>query len=430
MNKALAFGVSLAVLAGAGLVLAAGDAGSGAGGTPAPLVTLATGQTAGASGAPMVAATPAARGGRLIAAAAGRGIPDRYICVFRRGEVAPSSARGAAAEAARRGGGQLGHVYDAALRGFSISIPAQAAQALMDRNPNIDWCEQDQVATVIDPLKAAGKPGGGGTQPAQQLPPGIQGVGWASYTGTGRAWVIDTGVDFTHPDLNVVPQNSAGGSANFVTNETSAQDLNGHGTHVSGTIAAKDNGIGVVGVAAGAPVAAVRVLDRRGNGAYSDVIAGVNYVAKYGKAGDVANMSLGGPVSTALDTAVLNASAVVKFALAAGNETDDVNNHSPGRVNGPNIYTIAAMTWSQTSGTGTWASFSNFNVAVNTVDFIEPGVNIYSTWINGGYNTISGTSMATPHMAGILLWGTPATQAGKTVVRTGATDSYAIGFKP
>jgi len=426
MNKALAVGVSLAVLAGAGLVLAAGTGGSGSAATR--LVAL-TGVTASGAAAPSVVATPAAGApGRLIAAAAGQGIADRYICVFRKGDVTPSGVRGAAAEAARRGGGQLGHVYDTALQGFSISIPARAAQALMDKNPNIDWCEQDQIATVIDPVKAMAKPGGGGTQPAQQLPPGIQGVGYATYAGTGRAWVIDTGVDFTHPDLNVVPASSAGGSANFVTNETSAQDLNGHGTHVSGTIAAKDNGIGVVGVAAGAPVAAVRVLDRRGSGAYSDVIAGVNYVAKYGKAGDVANMSLGGPVSTALDTAVFNASTNVKFALAAGNETDDANNHSPGRVNGPNIYTIAAMTWSQSTQTGTWASFSNYSSSI--VDFIEPGVNIYSTWINGGYNTISGTSMATPHMTGILLWGAPATQSGKTVTRTGASDTYAIGFKP
>lgn len=425
MNRAIAVGVSLAALAGAGLVLAAGSGNAGGAGGAAVTLSAATPGTA--SAAPVAAATPAPAG-RLVAAAAGQGIADRYICVFRKGEVAPASARGAAAEAARRGGGTLGHVYDTALQGFSISIPAQAAQALVDRNPNIAWCEQDQIATVIDPVKATAKPGGGGTQPAQQLPPGIQGVGYATYTGTNRAWVIDTGIDFTHPDLNAVPQSNPGngGSANFVTNESSAQDLNGHGTHVSGTIAAKDNGIGVIGVAAGAPVAAVRVLDRRGSGAYSDVIAGVNYVAKYGKAGDVANMSLGGPVSAALDTAVLNASAVVKFALAAGNETDDANNHSPGRVNGPNIYTIAAMTWNQTSGTGTWASFSNYSSTI--VDFIEPGVNITSTWINAGYNTISGTSMATPHMAGILLWGAP--KAGGSVVRTGASDSYTIGLKP
>lgn len=298
---------------------------------------------------------------------------------------------------------------------------------------------------MIDPVKADAKPGGGGsTQPAQQLPPGIAGVGWGDYRssgGTARAWVIDSGIDLTHPDLNVAPVGQTGGSWNFVSRESSPQDQNGHGTHVAGTIAGINNGIGVVGVAAGAQVIAVRVLNRRGSGAYSDVIAGIDYVSQYGRAGDVANMSLGGPVSTALDTAVRNAAdpltydnvtlrarIPVKFALAAGNETDDTNNHSPGRVNGNNVYTIAAMNWNQTSGTGVWASFSNYNTAI--VDFIEPGVNIYSTWMGGGYNTISGTSMATPHMAGILLWGAPATKAGSTVTRTGTSEVYTIGYKP
>lgn len=428
--RKIVLGSSVVACVVAGFALAAGYGGSGGGATS--YVTVA-GAGASAVSAASTAAAADNAAGRLVAAAAGKGIADSYICVFRQGAENAQSARAAAAEAARRGGGSLGHVYTTALQGFSISIPAQAAQALVNRNPNIAWCEQDQVASVIDPINATAKPGGGGgTQPAEQLPPGIAGVGWADYAASGkagRAWVIDSGIDLTHPDLNVVAQNASGGSWNFVSRETSAQDLNGHGTHVAGTIAAKaGNGIGVIGVAAGAPVAAVRVLNRRGSGAYSDVIAGVDYVATWGNAGDVANMSLGGPVSTALDTAVANASAVVKFALAAGNETDDANNHSPGRTNGPNIYTIAAMTWNQTTTSGTWASFSNYSPTI--VDYIEPGVNIYSTWLSGGYNTISGTSMATPHMAGILLWGAPATRSGSSVTRSGSAEVYTIGFKP
>lgn len=441
MNK-IALGASAVALAAAGYALAAG---AGNNSTAAgQYVTLAAGGASG-SASPAAVPTSAASSGQVIAASAGQGIPDSYICVFRAGAVGPAAARGAAAEAARRGGGTLGHVYTTALQGFSISLPAQAVQTLVERNPNIDWCEQDQIATVIDPVKADAKPGGGGsTQPAQQLPPGIAGVGWGDYRssgGTARAWVIDSGIDLTHPDLNVAPVGQTGGSWNFVSRESSPQDQNGHGTHVAGTIAGINNGIGVVGVAAGAQVIAVRVLNRRGSGAYSDVIAGIDYVSQYGRAGDVANMSLGGPVSTALDTAVRNAAdpltydnvtlrarIPVKFALAAGNETDDTNNHSPGRVNGNNVYTIAAMNWNQTSGTGVWASFSNYNTAI--VDFIEPGVNIYSTWMGGGYNTISGTSMATPHMAGILLWGAPATKAGSTVTRTGTSEVYTIGYKP
>ena len=122
-------------------------------------------------------------------------------------------------------------------------------------------------------------------------------------------------------------------------------------------------------------------------------------------------MSLGGGISQALDDAVFNASqGGVLFALAAGNETDDANNHSPARVNGPNIFTVSAM-----DRNDTWASFSNFGNP--PVDYCMPGVGILSTWIGDGYNTISGTSMATPHMAGVLL------MRGKTFTTSGTVQS-------
>ncbi len=144
-------------------------------------------------------------------------------------------------------------------------------------------------------------------------------------------------------------------------------------------------------------VVAVRVLDRRGSGSNSGVIAGVEYVAANGAPGDVANMSLGGGVSQALDDAVVTAaSGGVKFALAAGNESDNANNHSPARANGPNVYTVSAF-----ANGNVWASYSNFGNP--PIDYAEPGSAIKSTWLSGGYNTISGTSMATPHLAGILL---------------------------
>jgi len=212
------------------------------------------------------------------------------------------------------------------------------------------------------------------------------------------AWVIDTGIDFDHPDLNV----DVSRSASFLTSGSSAsspEDENGHGTHVAGTIAAINNSIGVIGVAPGATVVAVRVLNRQGSGSYSGVIAGVDYVGSHGSNGDVANMSLGGPVSQALDDAVVAASANgIKFCLAAGNESDDANNHSPARANGTNVYTISAM-----SQGDKWASFSNYGNP--PIDYCAPGVSIKSTWKDGGYNTISGTSMATPHAAGVLLLG-------------------------
>lgn len=378
--------VSAVALAGIVFAAAGGGKSTGSGAVLLP---------ASSSPAVAVSARPTA------AAVAGSAIPDSWICVFKKGSVAAGAEQAEANKVTGKAGGKIGHVYRHALQGFSINLPAQGAKAVAAHNPNIEYCEADQVATVIDPINALARPGGGGGSTTESTPAGITRVGGgANYTGTGRAFVIDSGIFLTHPDLNV----DTALSRNFVSRETSPNDLNGHGTHVAGTIAAKLNGTGVVGVAAGAKVVAVRVLDRRGSGAYSDVIAGVDYVASVGSAGDVANMSLGGPVSDALDTAVVNASnsSKVIFALAAGNETDDANNHSPARADGPYIYTVAAV-----NSSDTFASFSNYSLVNDPVDFAEPGVSILSTWLNGGYNTISGTSMATPHLAGLVLIGGP-----------------------
>jgi subtilisin family serine protease len=337
------------------------------------------------------------------AQAAGEKIAGSYICVFKKGSVSRGNSQAEANRSVQAAGGQLKHVYSVALQGFAANLPPQALERVRAANPNIEYCEQDQVITLSPIIAAAPPSGGGGVQPAQETPWGIARVNGGAAGTFATAWIIDTGIDFTHPDLRA----DQARSRNFVDHETSPQDLNGHGTHVSGTIAALDNAIGVVGVAPGATVVAVRVLNKRGSGTNSGVIAGVDYVAANGRAGDVANMSLGGGVSTALDTAVLNASAGgVRFALAAGNETDNANNHSPARVNGPNVYTVSAFAVGDK-----WASFSNFGNP--PVDFAEPGVSIKSTWLSGGYNTISGTSMATPHLAGLLLAG--AVRSGGTV---------------
>ena len=360
---------------------------------------------------PMVALAQPAKAERP-----GELIQGSYICVFKSGSVSRANARAEANRSVQAEGARLKHVYSVALQGFSVEAAPQAVERMQAANPNIDYCEQDQVVT-LGPVFAAAPPSSGGTvQPAQEKPWGIARVLGGGAGTFATAWVIDTGIDFTHPDLNV----DTARSRNFVERETSAQDLNGHGTHVSGTIAALNNTIGVIGVAPGAKVVAVRVLNKRGSGTNSGVIAGVDYVAANGKAGDVANMSLGGGVSSALDTAVINASAGgVRFALAAGNESDDANNHSPGRANGPNIYTVSAF------GTGDkWASFSNYGNP--PVDYAEPGVSIKSTWLSGGYNTISGTSMATPHLAGLLLAG-PIRNGGQVVGDPdGAPDTIGV----
>ncbi|SDB47728.1 Peptidase inhibitor I9 [Flavobacteriaceae bacterium MAR_2010_188] len=288
--------------------------------------------------------------------------------------------------------------YGHTVKGFAAELNSAQLSSLK-KDPRVLYIEEDKVITLAP---GGGKPGGGtATPPAQETPYGTTRVGGGTTMAGGTAWIIDSGIDQDHPDLNV----DTARSISFLSRDNNPDDQNGHGTHVAGTIGAKDNEIGSLGVAPGTLVAAVRVLDRRGSGAYSGVIAGVDYVGSTGVAGDVANMSLGGGVSDALDAAVIAASKNVIFTLAAGNESDNANNHSPARAGGKssndNVYTISAM-----NNLDNWASFSNFG---NAVEYCAPGVGVYSTWKDGGYNTISGTSMAAPHAAGVLLLGNPIT---------------------
>ena len=321
---------------------------------------------------------------------------DSYIVVFK-DDVA--NARGLAQRLAN--GGPT-HVYENTIKGFAFNGSAQAAAALA-RNPNVAYVEKDQVA-ILAPPPGKGPGGGGDTGGggSQSTPYGIARVN-GGVSGAGKvACVIDSGVDLDHPDLNV----DVARSRTFITSgkdSRDADDGNGHGTHVAGTIGALDNGTGVIGVAAGASIIGIKVLDSRGSGSYSAVIAGVDYAATAGCS--VANMSLGGPVSQALDDAVLAASSNVIFALAAGNESDDARNHSPARAGGvssnDNVYAISAV-----DSNDRFASFSNFGPAV---EYAAPGVAVASTWKSGGYNTISGTSMASPHAAGVFLLGNAST---------------------
>ena len=275
--------------------------------------------------------------------------------------------------------------YGTALMGFAANLTDQEVIALR-ADKRVSYIEADRMFSI----KIAAKPVP--VTPAQSVPYGIARVGYAS--GIGKtAWIIDTGIDFDHPDLTVdiIRQK------NFIDPTATANDDNGHGTHCAGTVAAKDNTIGVIGVAAGATVVPVKVLDRRGSGAYSVVIAGVDYVASTGSAGNSANMSLTGPVYQALDDAVLAASNKgIFFALAAGNDSDPASLYSPARVNGTYIWTISAMDINDN-----WAYFSNYGNP--PIDYCEPGISVLSCWNDGFYNTISGTSMASPHMCGILL---------------------------
>jgi subtilisin family serine protease len=215
--------------------------------------------------------------------------------------------------------------------------------------------------------------------------------------------VIDTGIDLNYQDeLNVTY------ARNFVPGELTADDGEGHGTHVAGTIAARDNDIGVVGVAPGARLWAIRVLDSQGSGAVSTVISGVDFACQYPGQVQVINLSLGGGISPALNSALRRCvSAGITVVVAAGNSTENAALSSP--ANESSVITVAALndTDGRRGGLGAankygsddrFASFSNFG---DVVDVIAPGTSILSTTRGHTYATLSGTSMATPHVSGL-----------------------------
>ncbi|MDX1544460.1 MAG: S8 family peptidase [Christiangramia sp.] len=361
--------------------------------------------------------TPVEEGeSQMVAPSDSQIIPGQYIVVFNKTDEGKASenyqksqdrVKAKALKLMTDAGvkGEILNIYSKTINGATLKLSLDDAKSLSKRD-EVAYMEEDRIVILAPPCGTPNNPctgGGGGGSEGQETPYGITRVnGGVNYTGQNVAWVLDTGIDLDHEDLNV----DASRGFNAFTSGRDAKNLDdghGHGTHVSGTIAAKDNTVGVIGVAAGATVIPVKVLDSRGSGSYSGVIAGVDYVGANGANGDVANMSLGGPVSQALDDAVVAASQNgITFALAAGNESDDANNHSPARANGANIVTISAM-----DDTDSWASFSNYGNP--PVDYAAPGVAIKSSWKGGGYNTISGTSMASPHAAGVLLLGNAGT---------------------
>jgi subtilisin family serine protease len=307
--------------------------------------------------------------------AAGR-IPGQYIIVLKEGVAGP---REVAREMAAKHGADVFFTYEFALKGFAARIP-EARLPHLASDPRVRYIEPDGVASVI----------------AQELPWGVDyidadqsstraGDGSGSVDGMGIA-IIDTGIDTRHSDLNVAGgiNYSGGKSDNYA-------DGNGHGTHCAGIAAAKDNGIGVVGVAPGASLYAVKVLGNSGSGSWSAVIKGCDWVTARAGTIDVANLSLGGPANQAVDEAVERmVSAGIVVAVAAGNDGADASDYSPART--PNAITVGAHDRS-----GATASFSNTG---DRVDVYAPGVGILSTYKKSSYAILSGTSMAAPHVAG------------------------------
>ena len=339
-------------------------------------------------------------------------VPGAYIVTVADG----ASPDAVAADHGRRLGASVDHVYRSVARGYAARMSASAAAGAA-ADPRVRAVVPDRVVRISAP-----KGGGGSTaQPAQGVPPsGVRRVFGGAAAGAGvPVAVIDTGIDLGHPDLNVVGGRNCSSGSSYA-------DGNGHGTHVAGTIGAIDNTIGVVGVAPNTPLYAVRVLNNAGSGTWASVICGVDWVT--GSGITVANMSLGGTGGLGscsdggLREAICDAEAAdVTVVVAAGNESDDAANHVPAAY--PEAITVSALADSDgTYGPTTWrascrfdqedtlADFSNFGVGV---DLIAPGVCITSTWKGGGYKTISGTSMASPHVAA---------GAALFVARSGVTD--------
>lgn len=305
-----------------------------------------------------------------------------YIVVFKPG-TAPSTTQALAAQLASA----PTYTYDSALTGFAGPLsPAELARLRGDAR--VAFIEPDRPVTAYGVKEASF---------AQVLPWGVDRIDAElnanKGTGVGVA-VIDTGIDLTHPDLAHV---AAG--ANFIHQGQSPNDDNGHGTHVAGIIAAANNNFGYVGVAPDATVVAVKVLDSSGSGTLSGVIAGINWVSANHTAFHikVANLSLGAPgFSQALYNAIQGATSTgVTFVVAAGNNHANAAGYSPAGFD--NVITVSAL-----NQNNTFASYSNYG---SVIDLIAPGTYIPSLYKNHGYATFSGTSMASPHVAGsAALW--------------------------
>lgn len=320
-------------------------------------------------------------------------IAGRYIVVLQPGsdaaviDAAIGEAEGAAVQEAALQPGieaptvEVHYRYSVALQGFAASMPLASVESLR-KNPNVAYVEADQVVSI----DASQSPATWGLDRIDQRNLPLNNTYTYNFTGsTVHAYIIDTGIRTTHSEF--------GGRAfkNFdsVGDGQNGNDCNGHGTHVAGTV-----GGSTYGVAKSVTLHAVRVLNCAGSGTNSGVIAGVDWVTSNRQSPAVANMSLGGSASNALDTAVNNSiNSGVTYAIAAGNSNRKACNYSPARV-------AAAITVGATTNTDARASYSNYG---SCLDLFAPGSSITSAWYSSdtATNTISGTSMATPHVAGV-----------------------------
>lgn len=335
----------------------------------------------------------------IAAMSSGPSGPKVYIVRFKEGVDADSVLM----DFENRHAALLTHRYRHVFSGGAMLLPSAAAVAAVAQDPRVEGIDLDMPVSYGKPA-----PGPSPIPAPQKEPTGYKliGANATSNEGAGvRVAVIDTGVDVSHPDLAANLDLSLAKDC-VGENSLPADDLNGHGSHVAGTIAALNNTIGSIGIGTEIKVVPVKVLNRRGSGSWSTVICGIDYVTANAGSIQVANMSLGGSGSecstsgctkTALQIAVeASVAAGVTYAVAAGNEGANASTKVPAAYDA--VITVSAYSDADgVLGTGdSWPSFTNFGA---DVDLAAPGVNIFSTWKDGGYNTISGTSMATPHVA-------------------------------
>ncbi|HEV2778793.1 MAG TPA: S8 family peptidase [Actinophytocola sp.] len=325
--------------------------------------------------------TPAVAEGQVLGAGAANAIPGSYLVVFKDGVQAQGVDAQAQSTAAKYGG-QVTATWSDALHGYAAKMTERQARRIA-ADPAVAYVEQDQVFhLMVDQLNP---PSWGLNRIDQRTLPLDNRYTYNTTASNVTAYIIDTGIRTAHTNF--------GGRAVWGTNTTgdgNNTDCNGHGTHVAGTV-----GGSTFGVAKGVRLVAVKVLTCSGSGSTTGVVNGINFVTSQHAAGApaVANMSLGGGVSTALDNAVRNSIADgVTYAIASGNSNANACNFSPARV-------TQALTVNASTQNDARASFSNFGTCT---DIFAPGQGITSAWntSNTATNTISGTSMATPHVAG------------------------------